>query len=57
MEKKTDKYRKWWLYGAVIFFMAAIAGIVIILFFPSHKPAQGPDDQKPTVIYPSRSWF
>ena len=44
MEKKQDRYRTWWLYGAAASFIVAVAGIVLMLFFHPYRKAHADDD-------------
>ncbi len=61
MEKKQDRYRTWWLYGAAASFLVAVAGAVLMFFFHPDKNVNADDDSNndrtETVHQRHGHWF
>jgi len=59
MERKNDKYKYWWLYGAVASFLVAMGGAVLMYFFNPYEKAHADDDDsdRPVAVRSSRQWF
>lgn len=44
MEKKKDNGKKWWLYGALVSFLVAVTGVILMLFVFDGKKSRSIDD-------------